>query len=63
MSRFLSCVYLCAHAESVTRAVDLPVFVAPAPQPGEKPHLRRMSVADRPAAGQAQAKVRRYAHV
>ncbi len=42
--------------EQVTRAVDLPVLVVPAPQPGAEPHLRRVPEADR-------AEVRRYAHV
>jgi nucleotide-binding universal stress UspA family protein len=51
--------------EQVTRAVDLPVLVAPIrqpEQPGAKPHLRVLPEPDG-AGERTHSKVRRYAHV
>jgi nucleotide-binding universal stress UspA family protein len=48
--------------EQVTRAVDLPVLVAPTRQPGGKPHLHAMPEPDG-AEERTHSKVRRYAHV
>jgi nucleotide-binding universal stress UspA family protein len=48
--------------EQVTRAVDLPVLVAPTRQPGDKPHLHALPVPD-VAEERTYSKVRRYAHV
>jgi nucleotide-binding universal stress UspA family protein len=46
----------------VTRAVDLPVLVAPSRQPANQPHLRAMPEPDG-AEERTHSKVRRYAHV
>jgi nucleotide-binding universal stress UspA family protein len=48
--------------EQVTRAVDLPVLVAPARQRGGKPHVQLMPESDG-TDERTHAKVRRYAHV
>ena len=48
--------------EQVTRAVDLPVLVAPTRQPGDKPHLHALPEPDA-AEELTHSKVRHYAHV
>ncbi len=47
--------------EQITRAIDLPVLVAPTRQPGGKAHLRLMP--ETGAEEQTHARVRRFAHV
>ncbi len=48
--------------EQITRAVNLPLLVAPGRRPGDKPHLRLMPENDG-AEKQTHASERRYAHV